>query len=94
MESITSYESMAKKEGERLDQIYDSRRIIRLHSRTKRLTDEDGRSPKAAIDGLREAGIFEDDNPKFIKKVEQSQEITKDNEETVIDIIWEEENNP
>lgn len=80
---------MAKKEGERLDQIHDNRCIIRVHSRTKRLADEDGRSCKALIDGLRLAGLFKDDNPKFIKKVEQSQEITKEDEETVIDIIWE-----
>jgi transposase len=86
MEPITCNESMAKKEGERLDK----RCSISVHSRTKRLSDADGRSVKALIDGLREAGILEDDNPKFVKKVEQSQEITTDEEETIIDILWEE----
>ena len=86
LEPITCYESMAKKEGERLDK----RCNISVFSRTKRLADADGRSCKAVIDGLREAGVLEDDNPKFVKKVEQSQEITKDEEETIIDIVWDE----
>jgi len=75
---------MAKKEGERLDK----RCSISVHSRTKRLADADGRSVKAAMDGLREAGILEDDNPKFVTEVAQSQEITTGDEETIIDILW------
>ena len=85
MESAFSNGALAKKEGERLDK----RCSISVFSRTKRLADEDGRSSKAAIDGLREAGVLENDNPKFVKKVEQSQEITTEDEETIIDILWE-----
>ena len=61
---------------------------IYVLSRTKRLADEDGRSVKAALDGLREAGLLEDDNPECVKKVSQSQEITMGDEETIIDLIF------
>lgn len=85
MESTISYESMGKKEGERLDK----KCRIHVHSRTNRLADEDGRSAKAAIDGLCLAGILPDDNTRFVSEVSHSQEIVKDGEETIIDIIWE-----
>jgi hypothetical protein len=64
---------------------------IHVHSRTHRLADEDGRSCKAVVDGLREAGIFEDDSPEFVKKVSHSQERTTGDEETIIEIIFEED---
>ncbi len=68
----------------------DQRASIHVHSRTKRLADTDGRSCKAVIDGLVKAGILTDDNPKFVSEVSQSQEVTKDEEETIIDICFEE----
>ena len=61
---------------------------IHVHSRTKRLADADGRSCKSVIDGLVEAGILEDDNPKCVWKVSQSQEQIKGDEETIIDLEW------
>jgi hypothetical protein len=64
---------------------------LHVHSRTKTLADEDGRSIKACLDGIREAGLFEDDSPEFVKKVSQSQERTTGDEETIIEIIFEEE---
>jgi hypothetical protein len=63
---------------------------INVHSRTKRLADEDGRSIKAAVDGLREGGLLEDDNPECVTKVSQTQEKTTGDEETIIDIVFEE----
>ena len=80
-------ESMGKKRGPGLYQ----KCCISVLSRTHRLTDEDGRSIKAAVDGLREAGILEDDSPEFVKKISQSQERTTGDEETIIEIVWEEE---
>ena len=88
MESITCNEPLAKEGGQGLDKRIFKKCIIRIHSRTNRLADADGRSVKAAIDGLREAGLLEDDNPKFVERVEQSQEITKKAEETILDIVW------
>lgn len=64
---------------------------INVLSRTHRLTDEDGRSVKACVDGLREAGILEDDSPEFVKKVSHSQERTTGDEETIIEIVFEED---
>ena len=57
-------------------------------SRTHRLADEDGRSIKAVVDGLRKAGIFKDDNSKIVTKVSHSQEqiATSEAEETIIEI--------
>jgi hypothetical protein len=52
------------------------------------LADEDGRSIKAAVDGLREAGILEDDSPEFVKSISQSQELTTGDEETIIEILF------
>ena len=61
---------------------------VHIHSRRYRLTDADGVCHKYAIDGLVHAKIFEDDSPKYIKKVSFSQEkITKaEREETIITI--------
>jgi len=67
----------------------DPRCSIHLHSRRKRLTDADGVSGKAAIDGLVHAGIFIDDSPEYVQEVSYSQEKIKENEaeETLIE-IW------
>ena len=47
---------------------------IHIHSVRKRLTDVDGVSAKAAIDGLVKADVFTDDSPEFVKEVSYSQE--------------------
>lgn len=60
---------------------------IHIHSKTHKLADADGRSCKAALDGLREAGVLEDDSPQFVSEVSHSQEVTKGEEETIIEII-------
>lgn len=51
----------------------DTRISIHVHSVRKRLTDPDGISAKAAIDGLVLAGLLPDDSPKYIKEVSYSQ---------------------
>ena len=61
----------------------DSPIRIHVHSLRKRLTDADGISAKAVIDGLVLAGILPDDSPKFIKEVTYSQEKAKE-EKTII----------
>jgi Holliday junction resolvase RusA-like endonuclease len=58
---------------------------IRVHSIRKRLTDPDGTSAKAVIDGIVKAGILLDDGPKQIKEVRFTQEKGKE-EKTIITI--------
>lgn len=60
---------------------------IHVHSKRKRLTDADGASAKAVIDGMVNAGLFIDDSHKYITEVSYSQEQDK-KEETVVE-IWE-----
>lgn len=60
---------------------------IHIHSKRKRLTDADGASAKAVIDGMVNAGLFIDDSHKYITEVSYSQEQDK-KEETVVE-IWE-----
>lgn len=84
MESASGNASLGKKEGEGLDK----KCRVHVHSRTKRLADSDGRSIKAVIDGLAKAGIFADDSPKFVTETSQSQEVTKDDEETIVDVFF------
>lgn len=83
MESAPGNESLATEEGKR----FAKGCRIHVHSKTHRLADPDGRSVKAVIDGLVEAGILPDDNAKIIHQITQSQEITKGEEETIIDIV-------
>ena len=61
---------------------------VAVHSRTYQLADEDGRSIKAALDGLRKAGLFKDDNPEIVTQVSHTQEqiSASENEETIIEI--------
>ena len=81
VESIVGHESLAKKEGARLD----SQFRVRCHTKGKRLGDVDGRSIKAVFDALTKAGIWPDDSALFLKEVSFSQE-KSDVEETVIEI--------
>ena len=64
---------------------YDTLVDIHVHSIRKRLTDADGVSAKAAIDGLIHAGLLKNDSPKEVRKVSYSQE-KGDEEETIITV--------
>lgn len=52
---------------------FDSPACIHVHSIRTRLTDSDGISAKAAIDGIVYAGILADDSPAEVKQVSYSQ---------------------
>jgi len=65
---------------------HDPLRCIRVQSYRKRLTDADGASAKAAIDGLVLAGILIDDSAEYVESVSYSQEKTTGEEYTVITI--------
>ena len=58
---------------------------IRFHSKRRRSIDPDGLYSKAAIDGLREAGLLVDDSAKYVESVSYSQEISEI-EETIITV--------
>ena len=64
---------------------HDSRFNIHIHSIRKRLTDPDGISAKAAIDGIVKTGLLKDDSTKEIKEIIYSQE--KGSEEKTIIIL-------
>jgi len=85
MESDTCNEPVAKRQAAP----HDTRCSIHLHSRRKRLTDADGVSGKAAIDGLVHAGLLADDSPEYVQEVSYSQAKIKkgEAEETLIE-IW------
>jgi len=85
MESTSCNESLATKKDAGLNKKCCR---VHIHHKTQRLSDPDGRSIKACIDGLVVAGILPDDNAKIINQTSQSQEKSKQ-EETIIDIIWE-----
>lgn len=86
MEQTSSHEPLGEKKVPRLD----SPCRIHLHSRRHRLTDSDGVSGKAAIDGLVHCGLLPDDSPEFVTAVSYSQEKVsgKVPEETEIVITW------
>ena len=58
---------------------------ITVHSIRKRLTDADGASFKAVLDGIVKAGVLQDDSPKYVKEVSYTQEKGKE-EQTIITI--------
>lgn len=66
----------------------DSPCRINFHSRRYRLTDADGCSGKAALDGLVHAGLLPDDSAQYVEKVSHTQEKIKKPalEETIITI--------
>lgn len=70
LESHTSNASIGKEKIKG----FDSPVRIHIHSIRKRLTDADGVSGKAAIDGIVKAGLLQDDSPKYVKEVSYSQE--------------------
>jgi len=85
MESAVSHAPLGTQKGQGLD----TPCRIHIHSRRHRLTDPDGISAKAAIDGIVIAGILPDDTAKQIKEITFSQEkIPKSEiEETIIELI-------
>jgi len=85
MEQTPGHASLGAQKGTRLD----SPSRVHIHSRRHRLTDPDGISAKAAIDGLVLAGIFPDDTAKCISQVTFSQEKigSEEVEETIIEIV-------
>ncbi len=62
-------ESLAAKEVPRL---YPPCRV-HIHSVRKRLTDADGVSGKAVIDGIIHSGVLPDDSPEYISEITYSQ---------------------
>ena len=64
----------------------DSQCSIHIHSKRKRLTDADGVSAKAAIDGAVHGGLLQDDSPEFVQEVSYSQ--AKSTEEETIIEVW------
>ena len=64
---------------------FDSPVNLHVHSIRRKLTDADGISAKATIDGLVHSGILSDDSPKEVKKVSYSQEKGKE-DQTIITI--------
>lgn len=83
LERFTKYASLAAEEMPR----FDTPVRLLCTSYRKRLTDPDGTSYKAFIDGIVKAGILEDDSSKFIKKIEYQQFKTTGEEKTVIEIF-------
>ena len=81
MESNLSHESLATKSITR----FNSPISIHVMSIRKRLTDVDGISVKAVIDGMVRCGILIDDSPTYVKEVTYSQEKGKV-EKTIITI--------
>ncbi len=81
MEQNVSHASLGTKGIKRLT----SPISIHVHSIRRRLTDVDGISAKAIIDGLVRCGILEDDSPTYVKEVTYSQEKGKI-EKTIITI--------
>ena len=81
LESITLNEQVGKAKCPNLFE----RCNIHIHSKRKRLTDPDGVSGKAVLDGIVASGILQDDSAKFVKEVSKSQE-KSEVEETVITI--------
>ena len=75
--------------GEKKTPRLDTPCRLHIHSRRHRLTDPDGISAKAAIDGLVLAGVLPDDSAQCVSQVTFSQEkIGKaEIEETIIEIV-------
>jgi len=84
VEQDISNAPVAKEEVERLP----TPCRVHVHSIRKRLTDADGVSAKAVIDGLVHGKLFQDDSPQNIKEVSYSQEKAEkgQEEETIISI--------
>lgn len=80
-------DSVQSATNEDADTAVGKRYCLHIHSKRSRLTDPDGVSAKAAIDGLVGAGLLPDDSPKYVAQVTFSQEkVAKSEEETVIEI--------
>lgn len=85
--SNVEHNPIQQRANEDADSAVNQRYCIHIHSRRSRLTDPDGVSAKAAIDGLVSAGLLPDDSYKYVAQVSYSQEkVSKEQEETVIEI--------
>lgn len=71
--------------GERKEKS-SSRVAVRIESRRSRLIDPDNLCPKFIIDGLRYAGLLQDDNPEAISLQVTQTKVKKGEEETVIEL--------
>lgn len=87
VEQVVCVPSVAEKKYPRLDS--QRNLVLRVHSRRYRLTDADGASAKAVIDGLTQSGLLEADSPEVIQEVRFSQEkISKEEvEQTIVEIF-------
>lgn len=65
---------------------YASPISLHIHSVRKRLTDPDGVSAKAVIDGIVKAGLLPDDSARYIEEITFSQE--KGEPEKTIITAW------
>jgi hypothetical protein len=86
MESVIGHASLEAKEGTR----FDSPVRITVVSYRSRLTDADGASAKAAIDGLVHSGVLQDDSPEFVAEVRYRQVKVKNRSEEKTELIIEE----
>lgn len=71
VEPTACHESVAKKESPRLDT--SCRYRVRITSFRNHLSDPDGLSCKAVIDGFVLAGLLADDSAKQIESIQQAQ---------------------
>lgn len=86
MEPDTRNALLGAKKVKRLD----SQCSIHVHSLRYRLTDTDGVSAKAVIDGIVKTGLLADDSSEQVKKITFSQEkIPKSESEKTIITIYE-----
>lgn len=79
LESDTRYETILKNKVTS----FNTPVSIHIHSTRKRLVDADSVSAKAAIDGLVNAGLLEDDSSEFVQEVSYSQEKGEPEETTI-----------
>ena len=66
---------------------YAPRACLHIHSYRKRLTDPDGVSAKAVIDGIVKAGLLPDDSTEYIAQVSYGQEKATE-EKTIITVTF------
>lgn len=81
LEQVTCHEPLATEEMPR----FTAPVVIRVISYRKRLTDTDGISVKAVLDGIVRAGILSDDTSEQVKEITFENRKSKD-EKTIIEI--------
>jgi hypothetical protein len=85
---LANMEQAVGGERERANSYQEDGQICRVyvHNIRKKLADNDNISGKAMLDRLVEAGILLDDTPKEVEFVRHTQEVTKEEEITIIRI--------